>query len=108
MRAEKVEKKENVDFFLERRLHIQEVCRTYREAATRTTGDLVRGTHRGAFNLSTFQMKHMIVDHKHQVLYCFVPKVGTTNWKRIMIVLRGLKNITDPLQIDRSAAHKYY
>ncbi|XP_051994218.1 carbohydrate sulfotransferase 12-like [Xyrauchen texanus] len=56
-------------------------------------------------------LDHLIVDDRHGVIYCFVPKVACTNWKRIMIVLsQNLKtsdgaSYRDPLTITAEFSH---
>lgn len=56
-------------------------------------------------------LDHLIVDDRHGVIYCFVPKVACTNWKRIMIVLsQNLKApdgtpYRDPLAIPSYMSH---
>ncbi|RXN18511.1 carbohydrate sulfotransferase 12-like protein [Labeo rohita] len=56
-------------------------------------------------------LNHLIVDDRHGVIYCFVPKVACTNWKRVMIVLsQNLKApdgapYLDPLDIPLTMIH---
>ncbi|XP_060933393.1 carbohydrate sulfotransferase 12-like [Limanda limanda] len=60
------------------------------------------------------KLKHLIVDDKHQVIYCFVPKVVCTNWKSVMAVLSQSmispstgKPYTDPNDIPVGLVHNH-
>ncbi|RWS29973.1 carbohydrate sulfotransferase 11-like protein [Leptotrombidium deliense] len=47
-------------------------------------------------------LNHFIFDDKHKLIYCFVPKVASTNWKRVLLSIDGgIQHFpeSDPLSI---------
>lgn len=50
-------------------------------------------------------LDHFIVDDTHELIYCFVPKVACTNWKRILLTLQK-SDVKDPLAISGNETHK--
>ena len=42
--------------------------------------------------------KHILVNDEHKFLYCSVPKVACSNWKRVMMVLDGEATDTDSIR----------
>ena len=44
---------------------------------------------------------HMIVDDTHRLIYCYIPKVGCSNWRRVMHVLAGkYKHVEDIKRLE--------
>lgn len=57
------------------------------------------------WSLSPFQRKillqHILVNDEHRFLYCYVPKVACSNWKRVLKVLSGaLENVEVNIKMD--------
>ncbi|XP_027624606.1 carbohydrate sulfotransferase 13 [Tupaia chinensis] len=49
-------------------------------------------------------LQHVLVDDVHGLLYCYVPKVACTNWKRVLLALSGHAR-GDPRAIPAHEAH---
>ena len=48
----------------------------------------------------------LIVEDKHKLLYCLLPKAGCTNWNRIMIGLSGRFNMSTAMNLSEDYIHK--
>lgn len=54
-------------------------------------------------NLSSLSYKfirkldHFLVLDKYRIIYCYIPKAGCTNWKRVLLVLSGKANSTQSI-----------
>ncbi|KAF6302761.1 carbohydrate sulfotransferase 13 [Rhinolophus ferrumequinum] len=49
-------------------------------------------------------LQHVLVDDTHGLLYCYVPKVACTNWKRVLLALNGSVR-GDPRSIPAHEVH---
>lgn len=79
---------------IQRQEYLQKMCQTLGY----TNGSLE--------DITDYQMEHLLVDKNHKFLYCYVPKVACTNWKRVLMLMTGVwTNGTNPLQIPASLAH---
>ncbi|KAJ3614027.1 hypothetical protein NHX12_017604 [Muraenolepis orangiensis] len=89
----------------ERKRRIGDVC------SGKTSGDFP-GRTRAFEQIPNRELDHLIVDDTHQIIYCYVPKVACTNWKRVMVVLSQSlvspssgKPYTEPQDIPADMVH---
>ncbi|KAJ7363292.1 Carbohydrate sulfotransferase 11 [Desmophyllum pertusum] len=56
--------------------------------------------------LSKITRHHVLVSNRYKTLFCYVPKVACTNWKRVFHVLEGHFNTTAEINGTLAQAHK--
>ncbi|XP_033889339.1 carbohydrate sulfotransferase 11 isoform X1 [Acipenser ruthenus] len=76
-----------------RREQVSDTCRAYSASSRKRRV------------LTPSDLKHLVVDEEHEMIYCYVPKVACTNWKRVMMVLTGRGKYSDPMDIAPNEAH---
>ncbi|XP_017283484.1 carbohydrate sulfotransferase 12 [Kryptolebias marmoratus] len=59
-------------------------------------------------DLSQSKLKNFIVDDKHGIIYCYIPKVACTNWKRVLYALNQGEPYPDLVSIKSSTVHKQF
>lgn len=84
--------------YLDRQEHLFRMCKNYYNSAD-------DGYDLDAISSKKDVLEHILVDSKHKLLYCYVPKVACTNWKRIMMVLLGIADTTNILSIPSDLVH---
>lgn len=65
-------------------------------------------TTKGRTPLQSRYLNHLIVDNKHKIVYCYIPKVACTTWKKIMAQLVRLnykKTSVHQLRFDLLSSH---
>lgn len=55
-------------------------------------------------DLPAARLDHVLVDDAHALLYCSVPKVASTNWRRVLLALRA--RLRDPSRIPANRSHE--
>ncbi|XP_002737622.1 carbohydrate sulfotransferase 11-like [Saccoglossus kowalevskii] len=72
---------------------VHQICDKYKVESTLQT-------------ISSRTLDHLIVDDEHKLIYCFIPKVACTNWKKIMLFLSPKnRNYSTPDDIEPETAH---
>ncbi len=47
----------------------------------------------------------LFVDDAHELIYCYIPKIACTNWKRTLLVLTGKLETKKPEQLNNTQVH---
>ncbi|XP_078792166.1 carbohydrate sulfotransferase 12-like isoform X2 [Oryzias latipes] len=58
-------------------------------------------------NLNKIDLNNFIVDDKHGIIYCYIPKVACTNWKRTLIALNHDEPYPDPKSFEHNWVHRF-
>uniref|UniRef100_A0A3B3DCA8 Carbohydrate sulfotransferase n=1 Tax=Oryzias melastigma TaxID=30732 RepID=A0A3B3DCA8_ORYME len=73
--------------------------------------DLLRkycaGVNQSLDDLRDIDFKNFIVDDKHGIIYCYIPKVACTNWKRTLIALNNSEPYPDPMSFEHNWVHHF-
>ncbi|XP_060082206.1 carbohydrate sulfotransferase 14-like [Ylistrum balloti] len=56
--------------------------------------------------LDVSDLDHIIVSDKYKTLFCYVPKVACSQWKKVFMLMSG--NISDPNDLDEYSVHVTY
>ncbi|XP_036072538.1 carbohydrate sulfotransferase 12-like [Oryzias melastigma] len=57
--------------------------------------------------VNNVDMKNFVVDDKNGIIYCYIPKVACTNWKRTLIALRHDEPYPDPMSFEHNWVHRF-
>ncbi|XP_022080142.1 carbohydrate sulfotransferase 11-like [Acanthaster planci] len=52
--------------------------------------------------ISRMTLQQIYVNDEYKILYCFVPKVACSNWKRVLMVLGGVRNRTEDITLKET------
>lgn len=77
---------------------VQEICDRSGSSHSEERGDNHNNIHPEA-------LSNIYVDDRHHFLYCEVPKVACTNFKRILLILSGHMNVSDPSLLESGHVH---
>ncbi|CAB1424578.1 unnamed protein product [Pleuronectes platessa] len=78
---------------------LKEICENDKEAISKGKRSLE--------DLSDSELENLVVDDKHGIIYCYIPKVACTNWKRVMYVLKHGEPYQDPSSIYDQYVHGF-
>lgn len=63
------------------------------------------GVYATSQNIVPQKFSNIYVNDEYKFLYCSIPKIACTNWKRVLLVLSGKVNTTDPMALSPNLAH---
>ena len=59
-------------------------------------------------NMESIYLGNIYVDDKHKMMYCRVPKIAGTNWLKILLILSGKMNTSNPGMVDSNLVYHNY
>ncbi|KAF6715872.1 Carbohydrate sulfotransferase 12 [Oryzias melastigma] len=72
--------------------------------------DLLRkhcaGVNQSLVNFNKIDLTNFIVDDKNGIIYCYVPKVACTNWKRTLLALKHGEPYPNPMSFKGDWVHQ--
>uniref|UniRef100_A0A3B3BR44 Carbohydrate sulfotransferase n=1 Tax=Oryzias melastigma TaxID=30732 RepID=A0A3B3BR44_ORYME len=66
-----------------------------------------KGGNQSLDDLKDTNLTNFIVDDKHGIVYCYIPKVACTNWKRTLIALNYSEPYPDPMVFEHNWVHQF-
>ena len=78
----------------ERQDRLQKYCKLYNTSSIKQ-------------ELNRKALKHLIVNDDYKTVYCYIPKVACTQWKRVFLALNNLRNVTDGKVIHNRAYYTF-
>ena len=66
---------------LERNYTVLNVCEEVRQQLQTEKASIVH-----LINTKKKNLNYLVVDDEHRLLYCFVPKVASTNWLKFLVI----------------------
>ena len=78
---------------LERNYTVLNVCEEVRQQLQTEKASIVH-----LINTKKKNLNYLVVDDEHRLLYCFVPKVASTNWLKFLVIFYF--TLTVPLYSD--------
>ena len=76
---------------------VHEVCQRNGISQNVTTTHLLK--------IKPLSLRHIYVNDKYRFLWCAVPKVACTNFKRVLLILSGKVNTTNPADLVSADVH---
>ncbi|XP_068612272.1 carbohydrate sulfotransferase 12-like [Brachionichthys hirsutus] len=87
-------------------IHTRQIRR--QQQLRQTCDSLQRKWNYNIDHLSNGDLANFLYDDEHRIIYCYIPKVACTNWKRLLFALRhGMPADYDLTSLDHDSIHDH-
>ncbi|XP_035482758.2 carbohydrate sulfotransferase 12 isoform X1 [Scophthalmus maximus] len=76
----------------QRKQQLKDICSADKEALSEGKCSVT--------DMSAEELKNLLVDDTHGIIYCYIPKVACSNWKKVMFVLKQSEPYRDPMSVS--------